>query len=508
MNKKISGRYRFLMRVDFRRKHFLRIQAATYFLCFSLLCAMSIWIDNMGKIRQVEAAERYGAWQYGLIGASEEEMELIEKNQLLKSTGRAVVYGEFYSEENYPLGTVGTLEESVLQLCGMKLLSGHLPQKANEVVLEQNTLEQLGVPYALDKALTLKIAGTEDGSPQEVTYILCGILQSNSAYTKAGSYLPTVVVSEEGGIAIAAYGQQELFIQAVEGCNVTAVRQDLIAATLRESSGTEQESEWIQNAFVYGEDFMQGDTGRPRLFISFIGYAVIFGLAFTHIFRERKRTDILRTLGMMEQEILLLLIGEQLIIWLAAMLSGLVLGGAGIRLLLQSYVHSQNLQTEISYPIASIQVICIISSLSLLAGGLAGALCSKLKGSYRKAQEMDYRILEKGRISPLKGNMKNALRWREFQVRRGVYIRFFCLQVLMFTAVAFCGGWMYLHYEGYRFNKNSYICDYIITSSAEDGRGSTVDDNFLNRIRNMDGVEKVETVYWNSQVEILDEEVR
>lgn len=511
MNKKISGRYRFLIQVDFRRNHFLIIQAITYFLCFFLLCAMSVWIDNMGKIQRAEAAERYGSWHFGLIGASEGEMELIEKNRMLQSSGRAAVYGGIYTGEEYYLGGVGTVEESMLQLCGMEVLTGHLPENGNEIAFEQNALEQLGVPYAVGRELTLNIGESEEGLPREFTYTLCGILQSYSNYTEAGSYLPIAVVSEEGAAAFAAYVQQELFIQMVEGCDQIKVWEELKEAASRAFSETPRDSEdstWVRNTFVYGEDFRRGDMKRVLLFISGIGYAAVFALVFTYIFRERKRTDILRTLGMLEREILILFMGEQVIIWLAAMFFGLALGSVGTRLLLEYYMRSRNLHTEISYPESTIRTICLISSLALLTGGLAGALLARLKSSYRRGREMDYRILDKGGLAPLSGDMRKALLKREFRVRKNAYISLFCMQVLTLSAVAFCVTWVYQHYWEYRFNKNSYICDYIVQSLSEGGLGVIVEDGLLKRIQNMEGVEKVETVYWSSGVEILDEKVR
>lgn len=511
MNKKISGRYRFLMQVDFRRNHFLIVQAITYFLCFFLLCAMSVWIDNMGKIQRAEAAERYGSWHFGLIGASEGEMELIETNRMLKESGRATVCGGIYTGEDHYLGGVGTMDESMLQLCGMEVLTGRMPENGNEIAFEQNALEQLGVPYAVGRELTLKIGEAEEELPREFTYTLCGILQSYSNYTDAGSYLPIAVVSKEGAAAFAAYGQQELFIQMVEGCDEVRVWEELKEAASRAFSETPRDSEdstWVRNTFVYGEDFRRGDMKRVLLFISGIGYAAVFALVFTYIFRERKRTDILRTLGMLEREILILFMGEQVIIWLAAMFSGLALGSAGTRLLLEYYMRSRNLHTEISYPESTIRTICLISSLALLTGGLAGALLARLKSSYRRGREMDYRILDKGGLAPLSGDMRKALLKREFRVRKNAYISLFCMQVLTLSAVAFCVTWVYRHYWEYRFNKNSYICDYIVQSSSEGGLGVIVEDGLLKRIQNMEGVEKVETVYWSSGVEILDEEVR
>lgn len=515
MNKKIRGRYRFLMHVDFKRKHFLKIQAGSYFLCFFLLCSMNIWIDNMGKIGRAETAQRYGSWHYGLIGASESEMELIEKNRMLQASGRAAAYSGIYTEENYYLGDIGTMEESTLQLCGMKLISGHLPENANEIVFEQNALEQLGVPYAVDGEITLKIGELEEAPPREFTYTLCGIVQSNSTYTEAGSYLPIAIVNGEGAAAIAVNGQQELFIQMVEGCDEVKVWEELKEAVSREFSGTtrgSEESKWIQNAFVYGEDFRRGDTESVRLLISVIGYVAVFALVFTYIYRERTRTSILRTLGMLEREILILFAGEQMIIGFIAMLSGLVLGGAITHLLLKYYIRSQNLRIGISHPVSYIRTICLISSVALLAGCLVGELCAKLKTSYRRDRDMDYRLLDKGGLVPLSGDIKKALLKREFRVRKHAYISLFCMEVLMLSAVAFCVTWMYQHYKEYKFNKNSYICDYIIQSSSDNSEiwsaGRTVDQAFLSRVQNMEGVDRVETVYWNSGVEVLDEEVR
>lgn len=514
MNKKISGRYRFLMRVDFGRKHFLQIQAATYFLCFFLLCSMNIWIENMAKIRQAEEAERYGSWHYGLIDASEEEIALIEKNRMLIEFGQATVYGNIYGEDDHYMGGIGTLEESMLQLCGMKLMSGHLPQAVNEVALEQNTLEQLGLSYVQGGEITLMIRGAEETSLQEATYILCGILQSNSAYTEAGSYLPVAIVSEEGAAVFTASGQQELFIQMVEGCDVVKVREELSEAISREFFETSEniERQWIQNAFVYGEDFRRSDTGDIRLIVSVIGYVVILTLAFTCTFRERKWTDLLRTLGMLDREIVFLFVGEQILIWLAGLLLGLVFSRLGTGLLLDGYMRSQNLRTEISYPVSSIEIICLFSSLSLLAGTLCGTVCTRIRGAYRNPREMNYRVLEKGKLTPLNGDMKKALLKRELRVRRNAYIGLFCMHVLMLSVAAFCTAWIYQHYQGYIFNKRLYVCDYIIESSSANfsiwGTNRFVDANLLNRIRHMEGVEKVETVYWNSQVEILDEDVR
>lgn len=515
MTKRRSGKFRFLIGVDFQRRHVLKIQAIIYFLSIFLLSALNIWISNMGRLQQVQAAERYGSWQYGLIGASPEDMEFVRQNQLLQSAGEAAVYGEICREDGFGLGGIGTMEESLGKLCGIRFMSGGFPEAKNEIALEQGLLEQLGLPYAIGAEFSFQVksaeAGTgEQGSSSARNYILCGIFQSNSAYTQAGEYLPLALVSRAAAEEISQEKQAELFFRLEEGCDVIKVKEELVAA-LRDRDGTEEGS-WIQNAFVYGSDFKRGDSRGTMLLIDLTGYALTFCLVYTYMVREKTRTGILRSLGMGESEILLLLTGEQAFIWLAALLPGLLLSGVGTRIFLENYIRRQNLDAVFLYPRESVSIACITASLVMLGGSLLGYLRARFKTSHRKSLTMDYKVLEQGRVTPLRGNIKEALLKRELQVRKRAYVGFFCMQILTLTVVSFSVGWIYRHYQGYKANRNVYVCDYIVKSSSQGnsiwGESTPVEPGLLNRIRNMEGVERVETTFWQQDVEILNEEVR
>lgn len=516
MTKKKGGRFRFLIGVDFQRRHVLKIQAVIYFLFIFLLSTLNIWISNMGRLQQVQAAERYGSWQYGLIGASLEEAEFLRHNQLLQNMGEAAVYGGIYQKDGLFLGGIGTMEESLGRLCGIRFMSGGFPEAENEIALEQGLLEQLGLPYAIGGEFSFRIGGSKEageaeGAVMDRNYILCGVFQSNSVYTEAGEYLPQALVSGKAAEKISGEKRVELFLQLPEGCDVIKVKEELDAAMPQEGS-MGVESFWIQNAFVYGSDFQRGNSQGITLLIDLAAYALTFGLVYTYIVRERTRLGILRSLGMGESEMLLILTGEQLFIWLAALLPGLLLSGVGTRIFLENYIRRQNLDAAFLYPGNLVFTPCGLATLVLLGGIFAGYFYARFKSTHRKTQALNYRILEQGRVTPLRGNIKEALLKRELQVRKRAYAGFFCMQILTLTAASLCTGWVYRHYQGYKANRNTYVCDYIVESgfrgNAVWGEAVPVDPALLNRIKGMEGVEKVETTFWQRGVELLNEEVR
>ncbi len=512
---KFRGRFRLLIGVDLQRNHILKIQAAIYFLSIFLLFALNIWIDNMGRFRQVQAAEYYGSWHYGLIGASAEDREIICQNRLLKSAGRAAVYGEIYREDGLSMGNIGTVDAVLPELCGMEFVSGGLPEKENEIALEQNMMEQLGISGTVGEEFVFwtRELGEENSEESEMsrlrTYILCGVFQNNSAYTEAGAYLPEALVTEGTAEKISRTRQEELFIQLVDGCDIPKVKEELAAAILR-AGGAAEERSWIQNAFVYGKEFERGDTRGLRMWITLAGYAVMFGLVFVYVVRERGRMNILRSLGMREREVLALLAAEQALIFLAALALALVVGVRGTGLFLEHYIRRQGMKTAVLYPRGAVGSISVVCGLILSGGVTAGWLCTGLEKFRQRIREAGYEIPERRRITPLRGGIQRALMRREMEVRKRVYLVFFCMQTLILTAASLCLGWFYGHYEGYEANRYVYICDYIAESAPSAGSGTDASEQrlLLSRIRNMGGVETLETVYRKPEAQILNEEVR
>lgn len=516
MSKVRTGSYRLLIGADVRKKNLLKLQALVYFLCFLFLCSMNTWLPNVKNIRQTEAVELYGSWHYGLFSAAEPCLDLIERNALLEDTARLVTYGSVYDEGGRNMGRIGTMEEAARPLCRIELLEGRMPEAPDEIALEQASLDRLGYSYELGQEITfvtgaVGLSMEEAAGGKRVTYTLCGVLESYSILITQTDGLPAAIVSEEGAALLEGDKSQGILFQVKEECDAVLVQRELAAALL--SGGYMDSVNWVDNFYVYGTDFIQENAGWLQLMIIATGLVMVFGLSVSYILRERKRIGILETLGMTRWEIGKLLFMEQLLIWLTAMVMGFLTGTMAVFGFLRFYVEKQRLETAILYPARELAVVCGGGSLVLLSGILLGFLLAGRGSASRRLKGANCSLLEKRKLQPIKKPVGISLMGRELRVRKGSYLGLFLLETVMFFLTAVCIGGMYWNYEYYKLETMYYICDYTVGGMPDSrymGREvkGCMNEKLLDRIRQVDGVEKVETVYWNPGVEVLEEEIR
>ena len=117
-------------------------------------------------------AAKYGKHDSIVYNLSEEQLSALRKNLLARKVGVLETYGSWTLAGTTQAGsiTIGSFDETAWQLGCIPILDGRLPERADEIALEQNVRFRLGREFAVGDSLTLEQGGATR------TFTVCGIL--------------------------------------------------------------------------------------------------------------------------------------------------------------------------------------------------------------------------------------------------------------------------------------------------------------------------------------------
>ena len=117
-------------------------------------------------------AAKYGKHDSIVYNLSEEQLSALRKNLLARKVGVLETYGSWTLAGTTQAGsiTIGSFDETAWQLGCIPILDGRLPERTDEIALEQNVRFRLGREFAVGDSLTLEQGGATR------TFTVCGIL--------------------------------------------------------------------------------------------------------------------------------------------------------------------------------------------------------------------------------------------------------------------------------------------------------------------------------------------
>lgn len=310
-----------------RRKKEIRHMRAMAGLSVFFMVLTLIFQDNMEKYQMEMNYNRYGEWF--LRKPQEDDFShpfLMKKGKIW--TGGRIYTGddgqtqEFIrtspvEEENDTGVFLGTMDSDAVQTGHIQLYDGHLPQQADEIVMELQVLQALGCDYDLGQEISFYVAeenditklimNEEDLKLHRVTFKLAGTIKSYTMQWKGGGKLPGALVSKDAFDSLVMSKQGYSFLQIKPEyvkSGVSDFADELWGSIKKSKKGGDQESEgamkgYTYNSFTYGNAFWGSTTMYRNMTILLVvfGTCIMAYLMSSYLAKRRKYYFQLREIG-------------------------------------------------------------------------------------------------------------------------------------------------------------------------------------------------------------------
>lgn len=153
------------------RKKSTLLMVVTIALSVILSISLLTYQTMLNSIEQQNNKDIYGAYHYIIPQVNDEEIRKLQINPYMKKLGFIKEYGSINEKTK-----LISIDDTAKELLPLKLLSGHLPEKENEIALEQNVVYNLGLEETLGQTINI--------NNQPMT--LVGILNNYSMYLSEG----------------------------------------------------------------------------------------------------------------------------------------------------------------------------------------------------------------------------------------------------------------------------------------------------------------------------------
>lgn len=158
-------------------KRNLKQNKRKYYLLFSilivtmLLIGVTTYVDSLILEREKENKEIYGSFYYVIEEIDQKTYDELISNPYVNESNQMHIYGHF--DKN----TIGYCDS--LTLLPANLISGRLPTKDNEIVLEKQVLDSMGITHNLNQEIKLTYTLLNNEQITK-TYILCGVMETSA----------------------------------------------------------------------------------------------------------------------------------------------------------------------------------------------------------------------------------------------------------------------------------------------------------------------------------------
>lgn len=163
----------------------------------SLLLLVVVVVQAYSSTQAQKMADQsYGIWQAGAFQINEKKKENILKNPMIETAGVQSIAGQIVrkkedlkttskEDDSQPIyeafGNIGYADENFFKLACLRMKYGTLPTKGNELAVEAEALDALGISYDVGQTISLMIQ-TEADHYEEQTFILSGVIENYSRF--------------------------------------------------------------------------------------------------------------------------------------------------------------------------------------------------------------------------------------------------------------------------------------------------------------------------------------
>lgn len=270
MNKKSRG---FLMRI------IIILVSSSIFMSLSFIIQRSIFETNRENSLTI-----YGEWQGAYFDISADQQQMIENNQLIAQSATMNIMGEVFADER-AIGSIGFIEEPLIDMGRLTLKEGEWPTKENDVVIESYILDKLHIAYEVGQRINLNIR-LNDRDEINAEFVLSGILKSYSANWQSDGELVSIFTK---GNVFDSTVDTHIFMQCQAGY------EDVLDSLIKHKLCVKNTAA----AFPFDIHEQGNQSYLYLLLITFIlSVSMIFIAYFLFLLKERVNLMTLRALGM------------------------------------------------------------------------------------------------------------------------------------------------------------------------------------------------------------------
>lgn len=183
-----------------RLKQIVRACTAT-FLAIFFITGVLLFEENMYQWQRACNKERFGDWFVLSVTRGEEDNTLLSQ-VFLEKPGKALTSAYIYDDEWQDTKLkIGYMTEEFKKIGRIEPEKGRFPEAADEVAMDYNTLTMLGYDFEPDQIISVNYyldnKGASEQNMRTVRYKLVGVLRNYTSTWRAGDNAPAAVVTEE-----------------------------------------------------------------------------------------------------------------------------------------------------------------------------------------------------------------------------------------------------------------------------------------------------------------------
>lgn len=333
-------------------------------LSFSFIVAMMSVSGSLSATGREAEFDTFGEWKLAVSSRTYEEKDLKDQSWI-EDTGILTVFSEGGV-------TLGSCDEGMIRMGRFRLISGEYPEEADEIVMEQDALSELGYSYELGQIIHL-----------DRDYRLTGIL---SEYSDLWSPLYGKLTGAENPEAVMPY--PEAFV-AEEAAGLSNSSKDILYFIKTELSFPEiikncPGLKCVKNELAYRAQ----DSGSYNvLYLAIImlttctAMALIYGI---QAGQELKSVRQMRNMGASGKQLFIITCWQSVILSVPAVIGGLVFGSLFVYVCVRAVEKETAVHVKLDLPFGAMAAVFLLWLLMVI---FSRALVFYLLNRKKKNQE-------------------------------------------------------------------------------------------------------------------------
>ncbi|MCD7771441.1 MAG: ABC transporter permease [Oscillospiraceae bacterium] len=383
---------------------------------FTFAIILLSYTSSIAETNSQLRLDTYGSWYGAISDGIDGDLEYLESTDFVDDVGTSVNYGKAsvmvmqYAMDDV---VIGTADDSLIDM-GINLESGSMPDATNEIAIESATLSE--IDYNIGGTITLQFVFYTDEYQEEAvtverTFKVVGAISEYTGLWSVDCTLNSAIITKEAMAEIVAEAEAQL------GENMYYTHDTTYFFTVK--SGMESSVESDVNKYLYsireGSSFrtvtinpvteMESEAAQTNMvYLGLILAITILAVVMIYILQmqvEVKRIVRFRSIGGSKGQLRFLILTENLMLAVPAMILGILFGLLGIRIVLGVSVYSGSVDIAVSMPwssliealalwIVGILAVRMITFQVALATPLVGRMGlqrskAKLVGGFRRA---------------------------------------------------------------------------------------------------------------------------
>lgn len=472
------------------------------FLAVSLMSTVSTLAASIQQTKVNQAIALTGNFHGSYNHLSSTQVDELKNDRSSAVVGTSVPLGSF-TRDSISMSIEG-FDTNALDLFNFQLIDGRFPQKEGEIVLEAWVVEHLDTNLSIGDSIHLpyflykhsEFGQATESTPIEVDFTLIGIIEDIPAAKMTGISLGLVSQETVSAQHPAESIPYTAFVRVQDGEVIRAALE-----RLKQDLGIDNDLFSVNESVVRALE--SGNEARtPILLLASLivvaSIATIFNIFQISVVERIRQFGILRSIGATSAQILVLIMGEALLLCLAAIPFGLMFGIGAAALLGKTLNLLKSSISALSIPVWALAVSAFTGLISTLVSALLPAVSASKISPMAAIRSADTNekvkfTQRKSSSSPGKSRLISQMAyynlWRN-RVRSLVTIFSLGLGVVLFILLGAYASGMDAGSVAERFLRGDYA---IYSSNFMSGSGFSQET--ANEIENLPGVSKIIKTY-------------